>query len=265
LESARVVDTAAEAIAASTFVVATTGTPRQLDKPLIGPREAVARIRAAMKAGEKPVILFGSERAGLDNDLIIGADVLVTYPVDGRFPSLNLAQSVACFCYEWASFSEAEGPPPGWTMEEKPAAPRHAFESFFQHWVDELEETRFFWPEDRKGTMVETLRNAFVRGRFTMGEVSLIRGALRSLAGGPRRRAIETDAADTRAIVESFLAQQSGEQPEEAAKLVEIFGGRKRLAALVERANGERGIWLISIDDKQISSAQFSLISAELA
>jgi TrmH family RNA methyltransferase len=112
LEDARLVATAAEAIAEKTLVIATTGTPRQLDKPLIGPREAVARIRAAMKNGEKPVILFGSERAGLDNDLIINADILVTYPVDGRFPSLNLAQSVACFCYEWASFSEAEGPPP---------------------------------------------------------------------------------------------------------------------------------------------------------
>jgi tRNA/rRNA methyltransferase len=193
LEDARVVSSAAEAVGEKTLVIATTGTPRQLDKPLIGPREAVARIRAAMAAGEKPVILFGSERAGLDNDLIINADILVTYPVDGRFPSLNLAQSVACFCYEWASFSESEGPPPGWTMAEKPAAPRAAFESFFDNLIGELDDSRFFWPDDRKGTMVETLRNALIRNRFTMGEISLIRGAIRSLVEGPRRRAMETD------------------------------------------------------------------------
>jgi tRNA/rRNA methyltransferase len=208
LENARVVETTAEAITEKTLVIATTGTPRQLDKPLIGPREAVARIRAAMANGEQPVILFGSERAGLDNELIINADILVTYPVDGRFPSLNLAQSVACFCYEWASFSEASGPPPGWTMEEKPAAPRGAFESFFDNLITELDDSRFFWPDDRKTTMVETLRNALVRGRFTMGEISLIRGAVRSLVEGPRRRAMESDALRAQDIAQAWLAQQ---------------------------------------------------------
>jgi tRNA/rRNA methyltransferase len=206
LENARVVDSAAEAVAEKTLVIATTGTPRQLDKPLIGPREAVARIRAAMANGERPVILFGSERAGLDNDLIIGADILVTYPVDGRFPSLNLAQSVACFCYEWASFSEAEGPPPGWTMSEPPAAPRAAFESFFDNLIAELDDSRFFWPDDRKTTMVETLRNALIRNRLTMGEISLIRGAIRSLVEGPRRRALESDAARARGLLDAWDA-----------------------------------------------------------
>lgn len=205
LENARVVETATQAVSEKTLVIATTGTPRQLDKPLFGPREAVARIRSAMVAGEQPVILFGSERTGLDNELIIAADMLVTYPVDGRFPSLNLAQSVACFCYEWASFSEAAGPPPGWTMEEKPAAPRAAFESFFDNLISELDASRFFWPDDRKGTMVETLRNAFVRGRFTMNEISLIRGAMRSLVEGPRRRAVESDSQRARLVFENHL------------------------------------------------------------
>jgi tRNA/rRNA methyltransferase len=209
LENARVVASAAEAVAEKTLVIATTGTPRQLDKPLIGPREAVARIRAAMANGEQPVILFGSERAGLDNDLIIGADILVTYPVDGRFPSLNLAQSVACFCYEWASFSEAGGPPPGWTMAEKPAAPRAAFESFFDNLITELDNSRFFWPDDRKVTMVETLRNAFIRNRLTMGEISLIRGAIASLVAGPRRRAVESDQARARAATQAWLASNA--------------------------------------------------------
>jgi tRNA/rRNA methyltransferase len=209
LENARVVGSAQEAVAEKTLVIATTGTPRQLDKPLIGPREAVARIRAAMASGEQPVILFGSERAGLDNDLIIGADILVTYPVDGRFPSLNLAQSVACFCYEWASFSEANGPPPGWTMSEKPAAPRAAFESFFDNLITELDDSRFFWPDDRKVTMVETLRNAFIRNRLTMGEISLIRGAIASLVAGPRRRAVESDQARAKAATQTWLTSNA--------------------------------------------------------
>ena len=278
LESAQVVETAEEALAEKTFVIATTGTPRQLDKPLIGPREAVARMREAMRAGEKPVILFGSERSGLDNDLIIGADLLVTFPVDGRFPSLNLAQSVACFCYEWASGSEADGAPPGWTIEEKPTAPRAAFESFFEHWVADLDETRFFWPEDRKGTMVETMRNAFVRGRFTMNEISLIRGALRSLAGGPRRRALETDAAVQRAKLEAWVkARREGNQPvcldlqTETAKIgsgpVEAHYVRSVFDAddgvvIVRDGLGQLGAWMIKLSQGRIKAATYQAFAA---
>ncbi len=278
LESAQVVETAHEALAEKTFVIATTGTPRQLDKPLIGPREAVSRMREAMLAGEKPVILFGSERSGLDNDLIIGADLLVTFPVDGRFPSLNLAQSVACFCYEWASGSEANGPPPGWTIEEKPTAPRAAFESFFEHWVADLEETRFFWPEDRKSTMVETMRNAFVRGRFTMNEISLIRGALRSLAGGPRRRALETDAAAQRAKLEAWVKAR-GEKDQAACLYLEaeaakigpgpfqsdcvmcVFDADDGVV-LVRDPDGQLGAWIVKLHHGRIQAATYQAFAA---
>lgn len=252
LENARVVNSAGEAIGEKTLVIATTGTPRQLDKPLIGPREAVARIRAAMANGEQPVILFGSERAGLDNDLIINADILVTYPVDGRFPSLNLAQSVACFCYEWASFSEADGPPPGWTMEEKPAAPRAAFESFFDNLIDELDASRFFWPDDRKTTMVETLRNALVRNRLTMGEISLIRGAIRSLVEGPRRRALESDALRARQVFDAWLV----EQPLDQQGIVSDFVySDKMMIASLKGANDQPTAWFVRLVDWQVGSA----------
>jgi tRNA/rRNA methyltransferase len=258
LENARVVDSAAQAIGDKTLVIATTGTPRQLDKPLIGPREAVARIRAAMANGEQPVILFGSERAGLDNDLIINADILVTYPVDGRFPSLNLAQSVACFCYEWASFSEAEGPPPGWTMSEQPAAPRHAFESFFENLISELDDSRFFWPDDRKTTMVETMRNALVRGRFTMGEISLIRGAMRSLVEGPRRRSIESDKQRAREVFQAWLdAGANGAANMAEGEVVEfIFAGTNIVARMVF-PTGTNGAWFVTLVDWKVETAQF--------
>lgn len=206
LDRARVVETADDAVAGKTLVVATTGTPRDLVKPLIGPREAVALLKGAIQAGEQPVVLFGTERTGLDNELIVAADVLVTYPVDGRFPSLNLAQSVAVFCYEWASHREADGPPPGWVVPDHTPAPRAAFESLFGHLVEELEATRFFWPDDRRDSMIATLRTALTRARLSMAEVSLIRGGLKSLVGGPRRRATAADEAVATAALVPWLA-----------------------------------------------------------
>jgi tRNA/rRNA methyltransferase len=229
LDNARLVATADEAVAGKTLVLATTGTPRDLVKPLIGPREAVALLREAMAAGEQPVVLFGTERTGLDNELIIAADVLVTYPVDGRFPSLNLAQSVAVFCYEWATRREAEGPPPGWVVADHAPAPRAAFESLFGHLVEELDRSRFFWPDDRRDTMVSTLRTALTRARMSMAETSLLRGALKSLIGGPRRRALESDEARVRADLEAWLAAHAP-----GAALVEVLVREGRYLAVAE-------------------------------
>jgi hypothetical protein len=189
----------------------------------------------------------------LNNELIINADILVTYPVDGRFPSLNLAQSVACFCYEWASFSEAMGPPPGWTMEEKPAAPRGAFESFFDNLIAELDDSRFFWPDDRKVTMVETLRNALVRGRFTMGEISLIRGAFRSLVEGPRRRATQSDAARARAVAQEWLAQRPDWND---SMSIECFYAPDTIVALISHGDGRTSVVVMTLKDWQVASAQ---------
>lgn len=206
LERAKLTETAAEAVADKTLVVATTGTPRNLDKPLIGPREAVARLRDAISAGEKPVVLFGCERSGLDNDLIISADLLVTFPVDGRFPSLNLGASVGLFCYEWASQTEAMGPPPGWTIEAPPPAPRAAFDALLRTLVGELDKSRFFWPADRRGSMVEALETALLRARFPMHEISLLQGAIKSLVEGPRQRARQTDSDEARTALAQWLA-----------------------------------------------------------
>lgn len=207
LEQARLVETAAEGTAPHTLVVATTGTPRDLVTPLVGPGEAVARLRAAMAAGERPVVLFGAERSGLDNDLILGADLLVTYPVDARHPSLNLAASVAVFCYAWAAAREAAGPPPGWVEREHQPAPRAAFDSLLKTLIDELDASRFFWPDNRRQTMADTLRAALLRGRFSMAETSLLHGALRSLVEGPRRRARDTDARETEMCARAWLAE----------------------------------------------------------
>jgi tRNA/rRNA methyltransferase len=206
LDNARLVETPGEAVADKTLILATTGTPRNLDKPLIGPREAVARVRAAMTAGERPVVLFGCERSGLDNELIIAADLLVTFPVDGRFPSLNLGASVGLFCYEWASQREADGPPPGWDITPAPPAPRQAFDALFSHLIASLDESRFFWPADRRSSMVDALHVALLRARFPMHEISLLQGAIKSLSEGPRRRARQTDAAEAQAALEGWLA-----------------------------------------------------------
>lgn len=248
LEQAVLFDDTQTATAQKTLVIATTGTPRQLDKPLIGPMEAVRLIKEALLRGEKPVVLFGAERSGLDNEAINSADLLMTMPTDFRFPSLNLAQSVAVFCYAWAAESENEGAPKGWRIEASEPAPRKFMDSFFKYFIAELDDVGFFWPDENRVNMVEVLRTPLVRARFAENEFTLFRGAIRALIEGPRRRWQSLENDKKRIIARDWYAQniQDGE-------IAEIFIEGDR--AIVSYRRGENlQITVLEISGSEVAS-----------
>ena len=88
------------------YVCATTARSRDLVKPVLTPETAVRAMHDRVRGGEACGILFGRERAGLDNDQLSLADAIVTAPVNPDFASLNLAQAVLLFGYEWLKQSE---------------------------------------------------------------------------------------------------------------------------------------------------------------
>ena len=55
----------------------------------------------AIGAGQKRGVLFGPERTGLSNDEVALADVILTFPVNPAYASLNLAQAVLLVGYEF--------------------------------------------------------------------------------------------------------------------------------------------------------------------
>ena len=57
--------------------------------------------RALVSAGKKVGVMFGPERAGLENDDISRANAIISVPVNPEFASLNLAQCVLLMGYEW--------------------------------------------------------------------------------------------------------------------------------------------------------------------
>lgn len=100
LDEARLFDTTAEALADTTFVMATTARPRDLTKPVYSPEFAMAEAARRIGTGQKVAVMFGPERAGLENDDIIRANAIISVPVNPDFPSLNLAQCVLLLSYE---------------------------------------------------------------------------------------------------------------------------------------------------------------------
>ncbi|MEY4873112.1 MAG: hypothetical protein RLZZ563_2442, partial [Pseudomonadota bacterium] len=80
------------AIADCDYVFATTARGRELVKPVVTPERAMEMARAMAAAGKRVGVLFGPERAGLENEDVALANAIVTVPVNPEFPSLNLAQ-----------------------------------------------------------------------------------------------------------------------------------------------------------------------------
>lgn len=178
--TATVFDTVEQAIADCALVFATTARPREMEKPVLGARDAIERIgQTPARAG----FLFGAERAGLPNEAVALADAILSYPVAPGFASLNLAQAVALLAHAWAD-ANAAGPPPAFAQSIDAPAPREELIGMMQHFETELDRAGFFFPEEKRAPITQNLRNAFTRAGWTSQEVRTFRGAIKALALG---------------------------------------------------------------------------------
>jgi tRNA/rRNA methyltransferase len=172
-----------DALADATLVLAATARPRGMEKPVWGPRVAAANLRAAIAAGERPVVMFGPEAAGLESDEVAKADAILTLPVNPGFASLNLANAVAVFAYAYAE-ARQETDAPVWFRGEDPPATQEELEALFTHLEQELEHGRFFHPLDKAPLMKRNLRAMFLRARLTDQEARTFRGVIKALTIG---------------------------------------------------------------------------------
>lgn len=188
LNAAQVFDSLADAIADLHLVFATTARPRELQLPVLTPRQAASQMITALGEGQKVGLLFGGERAGLETADVALCQAVVTIPVDPRFHSLNLAQAVALTAYEWRT-AVADAPPPGFRDGPEPADGA-ALMGLYEHLERELETAGFFHPPEKTPSMVQNLRSALGRARLSEQEVRTFRGVVTALSRG-RGRVLE--------------------------------------------------------------------------
>jgi tRNA/rRNA methyltransferase len=192
LNAARVFDSVEAAIADLQLVYATTARPRELQLPVMGPRAAAETLSREAHQGHATGLLFGGERAGLETADIALCQGVVTLPIDPRFRSLNLAQAVAVNAYEWRMTVETGAPPI--FREGPPPAAGEALQGLYEHFERELEAAGFFHPPEKKQSMVQNLRAALARARFSDQEVRTFRGVVTALSRG-RGKVLEKIAA----------------------------------------------------------------------
>jgi len=191
VEQARVFATLEEAVADLQLVYATTARMRGVAKPMLTPPEAASRLRDAVAKDTKTGLLFGSERAGLDNDEVALASAIITIPTSPDFASLNLGQAVLLNVNEWFRAGDAT---PAEQIEHggiaQPAS-REDMRLLFEHLEDELLKAGFLYPPDKVGQMRLNLRAMLNRADLSDQEVRTLRGVIVALTGGKRRKPAE--------------------------------------------------------------------------
>jgi tRNA/rRNA methyltransferase len=168
------------------LVLATTARDRGTTKEVITPAEAGKRLRQAATRGEKTGLLFGNERAGLDNDDVSLADAVITIPT-AEFASLNLGQAVLLLSYEWFRAGDAT---PSARIEHSPIhrkPTREEMLQLFEHLELELTASGFLYPPDKRGAMIRAMRATLHRARLTYQEVQTLRGMIVALVKGKHR------------------------------------------------------------------------------
>lgn len=180
LDEAGLYATTSEAIADSTFVFATTARHRGLTKPIMTPERAMEHARAMIGAGQKVAVLFGPERAGLENDDVALADAIISVPVNPEFASLNLAQCVLLTAYEWQR-QVADVVPEVMEMAKTEFASKIEIEKLGDHFEQRLDDAGFFFPEAKAESMRLNLRNLWNRLPITVSDVQIFHGMMRQM------------------------------------------------------------------------------------
>jgi len=190
LEQAEIFDNLPAALADLHYVLATTARERRGFKPVISAVEAARQLRCRCAAGSSAAgigIVFGRERFGLSNEELSLADILVTFPVEPAFASLNLAQAVLLMAYEWVkSGLEAETQTVFHGPEFMPAS-KGSLHGLLARLEEALAARGYFRPAARRPVMADNLRAVLTRPAFSEAEIKLLSGVVASLDRFSRR------------------------------------------------------------------------------
>jgi tRNA/rRNA methyltransferase len=189
LDHAGLFDDVTGAVSDCTYVFATTARPRGMTMPVVTPERAMQQARAILAEGGKVAVLFGPERAGLENEDIARANAIISVPVNPEFASLNLAQCVLLCAYEFRRAGDAT-PPEVMELARTDFATGAEIAALGDHVEARLEEAGFFFPPAKAEGMRRSLRQIWGRLPLTRADVQTLHGMFRQMvrwAEGKRR------------------------------------------------------------------------------
>ncbi len=174
LGEARTFPDLASALADLQFSVAATRRPGRLRGELMNLSEAPA-LASNLPPGGRIGLVFGREDSGLTTEEVALCSHAATIASDPHKGSLNLAQAVVVFLYEFAR----EGATPRVEAHDRP--PREEMEAMFAQAREVLERIAFVNPHCPERVM-NPIRRLFNRADLERAELSLLRGMWSQIA-----------------------------------------------------------------------------------
>jgi len=174
LDGVECFDSVRDATADCSRVFATTARQRASQIPGVEVKAAVSEIK---ETGGECAILFGPEASGLDNEALSHADRLLDLPMNPEFSSLNLAQAVLLFSWEWWHGSAEV------TRTMDSTATKEELSGFLDRLESELAKSGHFQAEGMRLETVRNLRVLFGRAAPSEREVRSLHGVVTSLIG----------------------------------------------------------------------------------
>jgi tRNA/rRNA methyltransferase len=183
LTAAKVFETTPEAAGDITLLIATTARKRGMAQTVMTPRQAANAIISHHQAGGRAGMLFGAERAGLDNDEAALANILVTVPLNPAFSSLNLAQAVLLMGWECRMAGLAVSQEQGETAsEEDDKASLEDREYFYAMLEDSIAKGGFFASPDMRPVIMRNIKAMFNKAPLSRQDIRTLHGIVKAIA-----------------------------------------------------------------------------------
>lgn len=177
LESARIVETVEEALAGCDLVAAVSARLREFSPPVVTSRELAESV--AHRQGGDVAFIFGSERYGLPNEVVMNCQALINIPANPAYSSLNLAQAIQLLAYESRVAMQLTVTDPQIGFQGQTAS-NEAVEGMYSHLEQALVAIDFIDPAHPKKLM-SRLKRLFSRARLELEEVNILRGIAKKI------------------------------------------------------------------------------------
>ena len=125
--------------------------------------------------------IFGSEASGLSNHEISYVNCTMNIPSNDKFKSLNLSHSLILVCYSLFELLSKKKINYKKSKKIKIASKKY-IQSMMYQCISNLEKINFFNPEEKKGIMLENLRNIFYRMELSEKETRILSSVFASLS-----------------------------------------------------------------------------------
>jgi tRNA/rRNA methyltransferase len=178
LQSAKIVASIDEALIDCHYVAAVSARLREFSPPILSPRQLANHL--SQMTQDAVALVFGNERYGLPNEIVVNCNALINIPANPDYSSLNLAQAVQLMAYECRvkQIDEQIGSPEiGFQGKQ---ASSNEVDGMYVHLEKALVAIEFLDPESPKKLMPR-LKRLLSRTQLETEEVNILRGIAKKM------------------------------------------------------------------------------------